>query len=65
VALVCSCNAVGERRVRRAVDDGATTVAEVAAACGAGNSCYGCHPTIEEILEQSVATPAVRRLLAS
>lgn len=64
MALVCLCNAVGERRVRRAIADGASSIDEVASRCGAGSTCFGCHPTIDELLdEQPVGN--VRRLFAS
>ena len=60
--MVCLCNRVAERQVRRAIADGATSVADVTAACEAGGSCTGCHPTIAAMLAEPVV---VRRLLAS
>ena len=62
MAMVCLCNRVTERRVRRAISKGASTVDDVIAECGAGGGCTGCHPTIEQILDEPVA---VRGLLAS
>jgi bacterioferritin-associated ferredoxin len=48
--LVCHCNGVSDRTVRRVVREGALTVAEVARACGAGTCCQGCSPTINRII---------------
>lgn len=55
MAMVCLCHGVSERKVRRAVDAGATTVAEVGEYCKAGTVCFGCHPTIDELIETAVA----------
>lgn len=62
--MVCLCEGVSERKVRRAIDRGASTVAEVTAACRAGACCHGCHPTIEELLAEAAAdvTPVRLRL---
>ena len=67
MALVCLCHGVNERRVRREIEHGAASVAEIAARCLAGSCCHGCHHTIEELLaeHQRVATvddPRRRRL---
>jgi bacterioferritin-associated ferredoxin len=61
--MVCLCHGVSERRVRREIEHGATTVDELAARCGAGACCYGCHPTLDELLNEHVAkvTVAARR----
>ena len=48
--LVCHCNGVSDRTVRRVVRDGALTVSEVGRACGAGTCCEGCGPTINRII---------------
>jgi len=67
MALVCLCHGVNERRVRREIEHGASSVAEVAERCLAGSCCHGCHPTIEELIEEhervtAVAGPVRRRL---
>ena len=49
--LVCHCNGVSDRRVRRAIREGALTVSEVGRACGAGTCCQGCSPTINRIIQ--------------
>ena len=55
MALVCLCHGVSERKVRRAIDTGAATLAEVGERCGAGTLCLGCHPTIEDLLDVAVS----------
>lgn len=48
--LVCHCAVVNDAAVTRAIDDGARTVAEITAACGAGGGCGGCRPTLCRLL---------------
>ncbi len=52
MAVVCLCYGVNERRVRREIDHGASTVAEIAERCQAGGCCQGCHPTLDELLAE-------------
>jgi bacterioferritin-associated ferredoxin len=62
---VCLCQGVTDRKVRKAIGHGATTVEEVGRACGAGTGCGGCRPEIEAMLcagspeRTSVRTEAV------
>ena len=49
--LVCHCNGVSDRSVRRAVREGALSVSEVGRACGAGTCCRGCNSTIDRIIQ--------------
>ena len=51
--LVCHCQGLTDRAVRRSVKNGACSVAEVTRACGAGGVCGGCRPAIEEIVEEA------------
>ena len=48
--LVCHCNGVSDKRIRRAVREGAQSVGEVGRACGAGTCCQGCSPMIGKII---------------
>ena len=48
--LVCHCNGVSDRKIRRVVREGARSVSQVAAASGAGSCCGGCHREIEKIV---------------
>ncbi len=50
--IVCQCKGTTDAAVRKAVREGATTIAEVGAACSAGTECEGCHETIAKIIAQ-------------
>lgn len=52
--LVCHCHEVGDKTVRKCIREGARTVAEVGAACGAGTGCGGCRPTIDALVSALV-----------
>ena len=68
MALVCLCHGVNERRIRREIDHGASTIDEIAARCHAGSCCQGCHPTLDELLAEratAVAVPRRRRFLVA
>lgn len=59
MALVCLCNGVNDRRIRREIAAGASSIAEISAACSAGNNCHGCHDTLEDLIDEhfAVAVP--------
>jgi bacterioferritin-associated ferredoxin len=62
MAMVCLCYGVNERRVKREIDHGATTIEEIAERCQAGGCCQSCHPTLDELLaERATATATPRR----
>jgi bacterioferritin len=48
--LVCHCNGVSDRAIRRSVRAGAVTPELVARTCGAGACCGGCRDAVQEIL---------------
>ena len=48
--IVCHCKAVSDRTIRKAVREGAQSLGEVSAACGAGSCCGGCTGTVRQIL---------------
>lgn len=50
--IVCQCEAVTDREIRRIVAEGACTLRQVTRACGAGRQCGGCHPVVEALLVQ-------------
>lgn len=56
--IVCHCNGVSDRAIRRSIRDGAATTDLVATSCGAGACCGGCRGAVQEILngEMSAAT---------
>jgi bacterioferritin-associated ferredoxin len=47
---VCLCQAVSDRKVRKAIRRGARTVEDLGVACGAGTGCGGCRPELEALL---------------
>ena len=51
--MICSCHVVSERRIQRAIDHGACTIDDVAAVCGAGGTCLGCHDAIEHLIDNA------------
>jgi len=59
MALVCLCHGINERRIRREIEHGASTLEQVGAACRAGTCCMGCHPTIGELLAEHEAPVSV------
>lgn len=59
MAMVCLCYGLNERRIRKEIDAGARSVAEITASCSAGGCCESCHPTIEHLLEEHAATELV------
>ena len=56
MALVCHCNVVRERTIVKAIKRGATSVAEVQAACDAATRCGGCEPTIVRLIQEHAHT---------
>lgn len=50
--VVCLCQGVSEKHVRRAIEGGAQSRREVTRACGAGGVCGGCHSTIAEMIRE-------------
>jgi NAD(P)H-dependent nitrite reductase large subunit/NAD(P)H-dependent nitrite reductase small subunit len=60
-AQVCSCNNVGERRVREAIrGEGLTTVGQVKTCTLAGTGCGGCLPRVAEILKEELRAAGAR-----
>jgi bacterioferritin-associated ferredoxin len=48
--IICQCNGVSDRAIRKAVRDGASNRNDVVRACTAGEACGGCAPAIDEII---------------
>lgn len=51
---VCACNAVTDRSVRGAVEDGACNLRGVARRCGAATECGGCRQAVQELLRSEL-----------
>jgi bacterioferritin-associated ferredoxin len=49
--IICQCNGVSDRTIRKAVRNGASTHNDVVRACTTGKACGGCAPAIDEIIE--------------
>ncbi len=48
--ILCHCKGVSDKSVRSAIQCGASSVRDVARACGAGTGCGGCRPLIQELI---------------
>ena len=57
--IVCHCRGLNDRAVRAAIDAGADTLDQLAATCGAGARCGGCHPLLIELLIEARARRSV------
>ena len=57
---VCLCKGVSDRTVRACIRDGATTVGEVGAGCGAGTDCGSCRGMIRDLIEEHEDEMAAR-----
>ncbi len=57
MALICHCRLVSDHRVIAELDDGASTVDDVKARCGAATRCGGCLPAIEMLLAACAPAP--------
>ena len=53
--IVCLCKGIGSSTIRAVVRSGATTVDEVAEACGAGSDCGSCQESIAELIDDALA----------
>ena len=49
--IICQCNGVSDRAIRKVVRAGASNRNDVVRACTAGMACGGCVPAIEEIID--------------
>lgn len=48
--IVCLCRGVSEDALHDVIEAGATSVRQVAEACGAGTDCGACCPMVKELL---------------
>ena len=53
--LVCHCNGISDRTIRRVIRGGANSLGEVRSACGAGGCCQSCTPAIRKLLRLETA----------
>jgi len=52
---ICICQAVTDTAIRRAVDEGVTTLPELSLRTGAGTQCGSCIPTARQIMDEALA----------
>ena len=55
--IVCLCEAVSDRTIRRAIDDGSSTVRDLADSCGAGKNCGSCCNSLKRMLDSREDAP--------
>jgi len=53
--LVCHCNGVSDRAIRKAIRKGARTASDVGMQTGAGTCCGGCLDAVNSILRTEAA----------
>ena len=58
--LICHCHAVSERRIRKTVRSGCTSLRAIARRCGAGSGCGGCRPALAQILDEELRVAEAR-----
>ena len=58
--IVCSCHAVTDREIQRAVGAGGRTPRQIAQMCGPGSGCGGCRETVHELIAETHADCRVR-----
>jgi bacterioferritin-associated ferredoxin len=49
--FVCHCRALTDREIDEAIASGARDLDEIGRSCGAGITCGGCCPLLQELLE--------------
>jgi len=59
---VCMCEAVTDHEIRRAVENGASSVSEVMACTRAGTKCGACRAEIAELVDAAAPRSCRRRL---
>ncbi len=59
MAILCHCNGVSERTIRRSIKHGACSVEAIGDACGAGTNCGACHVWLDEMLDEVTVRPGV------
>jgi bacterioferritin-associated ferredoxin len=58
--VICHCERVNDRTIRKLIRDAGVTVDDVIASCGAGGRCGGCRASIEQLLQASSPDVPVR-----
>ena len=48
--IVCLCEGISDKEVRRCIDAGACTLRQIKKACGAGSGCGLCRPFLRQMI---------------
>jgi bacterioferritin-associated ferredoxin len=64
VAIICHCEAVKERAIVESIRRGASSVCEVADACGAASRCGGCRESVEALVMRHARAVSARAVSA-
>jgi bacterioferritin-associated ferredoxin len=59
---ICLCKAVSDRRIRRAVNEGACSLRDLTRDLGLGTVCGKCVPTAREVLQECLDAQPVAKL---
>jgi bacterioferritin-associated ferredoxin len=51
--VVCHCERINDRKIRKLIRNAEVTVDDVTAQCGAGGRCGGCRDSIEQLLRSA------------
>lgn len=62
--LVCHCNGVSDRAIRKAVRKGASNASDVGMRTGAGTCCGGCVDTVNEIIRAEASSSREKTAVA-
>jgi bacterioferritin-associated ferredoxin len=60
--IVCHCRRITDRQIRKMVQNGATSVGQVARACGAATGCGGCATVVHEIVNDELGRAPVETI---
>lgn len=55
--LVCRCIGIGDRHIRRAIQEGARTPDAIGKSCRAGTGCGSCRPDLLALLDEELGEP--------
>ena len=51
---ICLCNAVTDKKLKKMIKEGLTSLEEVAQKCGAGKNCGACRCAISDLIQSEV-----------
>ena len=57
---VCVCKAVSDHRIKRMVQEGATTLREISRETALGTCCGKCVPAARDVLSEALAAQPIR-----